>query len=530
MRATLLVCLLVVSPVLALILFPTPVLASVEVSPTSLPFGSVTVNTNSTSATVSITNSGRQSFSVYQISSNRPEFVVSGVTLPFTVHAHSSVSFHVTFRPDAAATYTGSVFVKAQVHNGSRTIAVSGTGIASSVPPPATYLLSPSPNSLSFGSLLLGASASLPLSVTNSGTGSVTISQVATSNTAFAVSGFSGSVALAPGQSLAFSVSFAPSVTGSASGNVSVMSTATNSPATIALSGTGIQPQISVVPSSVSFGSVTTGVTNTQTLKITNPGTANLTVTQASMTSSAFTYSGLTLPLTIAPGGSSSFTASFAPASAGTFAGNLTLVNNSPTPALAVVLSGTGLAAVRQLSASPSSVTFGNVATGTSTSQSVTLTNTGNSSVSLSQDGVTGTGFTMNGLGLPLTLAAGQSTSLTVGFSPTSAGSVTGTVSISSNATNSPTSIPLSGTGTAPASYSVSLSWTPSSSSYSGFNVYRSTASGGPYNRIDTSMVSTTSYTDPNVTTGQTYYYVATEVDTTGMESNYSSEVSATIP
>ena len=43
-------------------------------------------------------------------------------------------------------------------------------------------------------------------------------------------------------------------------------------------------------------------------------------------------------------------------------------------------------------------------------------------------------------------------------------------------------------------------------------------------------MVSTTSYTDPNVTTGQTYYYVATEVDTTGMESNYSSEVSATIP
>jgi fibronectin type 3 domain-containing protein len=43
-------------------------------------------------------------------------------------------------------------------------------------------------------------------------------------------------------------------------------------------------------------------------------------------------------------------------------------------------------------------------------------------------------------------------------------------------------------------------------------------------------MISATSYVDSGVSSGQTYYYVATEVDSGGTESSYSSEVSATIP
>jgi len=530
MRATRLVCLFAFSVVFISPLFPVSVLASVEVSPTSLSFGKITVNTNSASATVSITNSGRQSFSILQVSSNHSEFLVSGITLPYSLRPHTSVSFKVTFRPDAAQAYKGSITIKTETHNTTHSVSVSGTGIAATVAPPATYSLSPSSVSLSFGSVLLGTSASLPLSLTNTGTGSVTVSRIATSSAAFAISGFPGSVVLAPGQSLALTVGFVPTATGNASASVSVVSTAANSPTSVALAGTGIQPQISVVPASVSFGSVTAGVTNTQTLTIKNPGTANLTITQASLTSNAFSFSGLTLPLTIPPSGSSPFTAGFTPATAGTFAGNLTLVNNSPTPSLAVVLSGTGVAAVRQLSASPASVNFGNVTTSTTASQTVTLTNTGNTSISLSQDSVSGTGFALNGLAFPLTLAAGQSTSFTVVFAATSAGNVSGSVTVTSNASNSPTTIALSATGTVPASYSVSLSWTPSSSSYSGFNVYRSSVSKGPYRRVDTAMVSTPSYTDSSVASGQTYYYVATQVDTTGAESSYSSEVSAAIP
>jgi Abnormal spindle-like microcephaly-assoc'd, ASPM-SPD-2-Hydin len=528
MNKTVLVCLSVVFFGFLSILFAAPAQASVELNPTSLSFGSVAVNTASPSASIVVTNNGKQTISIEEITSSLPEFVVSGISLPLSLGPQSTTSFSVVFQPAAAATYSGKIRITLSGRDRSAgTVSVTGTGIAAATP--ATYLLSASASSLAFGSTLVGSSASQSISLANTGTGSVTISQVTVSSAAFGVSGFSGAVTLAAGQSLALAVTFTPSATGSATGSLTVTSNASNSPVTISLSGTGIQPQISVTPASASFGNVTTGVTNTQTITISNPGTANLTVSQASMSGSGFAYSGLTTPLTVAPGGSSPFTVSFDPTTAGSFTGTLTLVN-SATPSAAVSLSGTGVAQTLQVSASPTSVSFGSVTTGTSATQTVTLTNTGNANVSLSNDSVTGTGFSVTGLTLPLTLNAGQSTSFSVVFDPSSAGSASGSLSVTSNATNSPTTIALSGTGTSPATYTVTLSWTPSSSSYSGFNAYRSTVSGGPYTKLDSSIIASPTYSDSTVTSGQTYYYVVTEVSTSGVESSYSSQTSVTIP
>jgi hypothetical protein len=72
--------------------------------------------------------------------------------------------------------------------------------------------------------------------------------------------------------------------------------------------------------------------------------------------------------------------------------------------------------------------------------------------------------------------------------------------------------------------HSVALNWTASSSSsISGYNIYRSATSGGTYTKINTSLVVPTSYSDSSVQAGQTYFYVATAVDTSGIESVYSS-------
>jgi fibronectin type 3 domain-containing protein len=131
---------------------------------------------------------------------------------------------------------------------------------------------------------------------------------------------------------------------------------------------------------------------------------------------------------------------------------------------------------------------------------------------------------------LPVSLAAGQSTSFNVQFAPAAAGNSTGSVTVTSSAANSPLVVTLSGAATAPVNHTITLSWTPSSSSYEGFNIYRGTASGGPYTRVAASTISSTTYTDAAVSSGHTYYYVATQLDTTGTESAYSSEVSATIP
>ena len=160
----------------------------------------------------------------------------------------------------------------------------------------------------------------------------------------------------------------------------------------------------------------------------------------------------------------------------------------------------------------------------------MTLANTGNSSVSVSQISMSAAGFSATGFALPLTLAAGQSTSFSVTFAPTTTGFFSGSVTVSSNATNPSLVVSLAGSGVAPVNHSVTLDWVPSDSLYGGFNVYRGSQSGGPYTKVNSALISATSFIDNSVTSGQTYYYVATEMDSTGAESSYSSEVSATIP
>jgi fibronectin type 3 domain-containing protein len=80
------------------------------------------------------------------------------------------------------------------------------------------------------------------------------------------------------------------------------------------------------------------------------------------------------------------------------------------------------------------------------------------------------------------------------------------------------------------AAHSVTLGWSPSSSSgVAYYNVYRGTVSGGPFTLLK-SGVGTTSYLDGNVISGSTYYYVTTAVDSSGAESAYSNQAKAVIP
>jgi fibronectin type 3 domain-containing protein len=101
---------------------------------------------------------------------------------------------------------------------------------------------------------------------------------------------------------------------------------------------------------------------------------------------------------------------------------------------------------------------------------------------------------------------------------------------VASNATNSPDTIALSGTGVAVVNHSVALSWSPSTSTVVGYNAYSATQSGGPYTKMNGTPVAVMSYTDTAVQAGQTYYFVVTSVNSSNEESAYSAEVSALVP
>ena len=78
-------------------------------------------------------------------------------------------------------------------------------------------------------------------------------------------------------------------------------------------------------------------------------------------------------------------------------------------------------------------------------------------------------------------------------------------------------------------SHSVTLNWAASTSSnIVGYNLYRGSTSGGPYTQIG--FTGGTSYVDTNVSSGQTYYYVATAVDGSNNESVDSNQATAVIP
>jgi len=312
-------------------------------------------------------------------------------------------------------------------------------------------------------------------------------------------------------------------VSNTAGSVTSTMATLTVSAAPVA----GIQ--LSSNP--INFGNDVVGSNSTQLLIITNTGTATLTITQVNESGSAFSTSGFSLPFSVNAGKGTTMTVAFLPTAVGAASGSISIVSNAPASPTSVSLTGTGIAATFTLGISPASLSFGNVTTGTSSaSQNVTITDTGNANVTISQITLNGSAYSMTGGSAPVTLTPSQNLILASQFDPTVTGSVSGSISMVSNATGSPATVSLSGTGVVPVQHSVALTWSASTSTVSGYNVYRGTVSGGPYTKINSSLVAILTYTDSTVQSGTTYYYVTTAVDSSGDESVYSNGASAPIP
>jgi Abnormal spindle-like microcephaly-assoc'd, ASPM-SPD-2-Hydin len=293
--------------------------------------------------------------------------------------------------------------------------------------------------------------------------------------------------------------------------------------------GNGGQHRLLVAnPSSASFGSVQVGSSKTEFETLTNSGGENVTISQATATGAAFSLSGLNLPLSLSGGQSITFSVTFAPKSSGSASGNLSVISNASNSTLTIALSGTGTG-TGQLAVSPTTSNFGSVVVGTSNSLIATLSASG-SSVTISSATSTNSEFSLSGLSFPLTIASGYSVSLTVKFTPQVSGTAAGNFSFVSNASNSPTTETLTGTGTTALQHTVSLSWSPDISAVAGYNVYRGTNSCGPYSKMNSVLDPSTTYTDGSAQSGQTYYYATTAVSTSGMESAYSNQVQAMIP
>jgi Abnormal spindle-like microcephaly-assoc'd, ASPM-SPD-2-Hydin len=491
-----------------------------SVTPASLNFRVVGVGSKTTLPLL-LTNTGTGNVNVALASVTGSGFSLSGPSLPVTLAAGQSAKFSVTFAPAGVEAATGSVSIVSDATNSPATVSLTGTA--------DSLLLSPAPASLSFGVVGVGSKVTLPLVLTNTGTGNVTISQASATGNGFRLSGASLPVSLPSGASAKFSVTFAPAAAGAATGSVSIASDATNSPAIVSLSGSAESLLLSAAPASLSFGDVVLGSKATLAVLVTNAGTGSVTISQVAVAGAGFSVDVPSLPLALAPGTNTALSVSFAPVAAGSAAGSLSVVSSAQNSPLAEPLSGAGENPSLQLTLSPSSLNFGDVTVGSEKTQTITASNAGTGELTISQASAAGSGFSVSGPSLPVSLAPGQSTNFSVTFAPAAAGAATGSVSIASNAANSPATIALSGTGAG--HHSVDLSWLASASGdVVGYYVYRGTTPGGPYTKLNSQPVSGAPYSDTTVEDGQTYYYVTTAVDFRGVESVYSNEAKAPIP
>lgn len=496
--------------------------AGLAISPASFNFGSV-VDGQTRSQNFVVTNTGTASLTIAQLSVNGGAYKVSGLNTPAIVAPNNSATFSVLFAPTTVGGLNGSVSVTSNAPNSPTGLSLTGSGVAGSVS------LSANPTNLSFTSVNVGSSTSKNVTITNNGNMALTISKIAVNAKDFGVRGLSTPITLTAGQNAVMSVFFGPQSAEQITGNITVTSTQGAS-AVIPVLGDGVQPALTITPSSANFGNVSLGLPSNQTMQLTNSGTGTLMVTQVSVTGSGFRTGTLSLPISLNPGQSITFNVQFAPTSAGAASGSVAVVSNAPNSPAAIALSGTGVATTQALTFSITNLGFGSLSTGSSSTQTVTVTNTGNANVTVTQITESGAAFTLTGAGTPVTLSPGQNFTFSVVFAPSSVGTASGAVTVTSTATGSPKTIALSGTGVPPTAHSVTLNWNASTSTVSGYNVYRSTTSGGGYTRINNSLVGGLSYSDTTVQNATTYYYVATAVDSSGNESPYSNQASAVIP
>jgi uncharacterized protein YceK len=415
-------------------------------------------------------------------------------------------------------------------------ISLSGCGgvVTNDTTKASTGSVTASPTSIQFTGTAIGATATSQLSLTNSSSSAVVISQLSSNSAVFTVDGEGTLPAtLAAGSSLSLNVHFAPTVQGAVTGALTVSNNSLASPTvTVQLSGTGL-PQSTAPASALSALSCSSS-------SVTGAGTDACTVTLSAAAPSgglavklSSSITAVTVPATVTvPAGATSvgFNATIAAVTSAQTA-TLTSTANGVSKTFGLKLSpaAAGSATGAALTINSSTVAFGNVAIGTPSTQSVTLTSSGTAAVVVSGATVSGSVFTVSGATFPLTLNPSQTATLSVQFKPTASGAATANLTVTSNsASNSTAVVALSGTGVPLA---VDLSWSaPSGSDISGYNIYRATGSSSSFSKLNSTVSAPDSFMDATVTAGTTYEYYVTTVDTSGTESTPSNTATVAVP
>jgi len=320
-----------------------------------------------------------------------------------------------------------------------------GVFVSEASPPPAVALF---PASLNFGTVpgnTMSPERIVTLSSINNS--AVNITSITASGdfsliTAATSCPYTGGT-LAAGANCTINVVFTPSATNTRTGDLTINYVGAGSPLSVPLSGVGIVSAVNVTPLSLTFSGQNVGTESApQPVTLLNIASVQLSVGSVAVTS-GFKQNNTCLP-TVAALASCTINVSFLPTASGLQTGTLTITDFAGNSPQTVALSGTGVAPGASLSATALSFPAQTVSI-SSSPQTLTLNNTGNGTLTSLLINTTGDFAETNTCAG--SVAPGASCTISVTFTPTATGSRTGTLTLTDNATNSPQSVALSGTG-----------------------------------------------------------------------------------
>jgi hypothetical protein len=315
---------------------------------------------------------------------------------------------------------------------------------------------------LSLGRVVVGSRTVVNELILNPTSSDIRIASASLDSADFQISGVSFPLVIAAGQTASIGIGFSPAAIGRFSSSLVLSINGDDPYVSIPISATAIGPgQLTASPLIINFAAGTGGQQIAET--ITNTGGTFVTIHSATTSGSGFTVSTPPLPIVLRPNQSTTLTLSIRPGMRNaTGSVNLTArvaqwaggergdYQNALATATRtmLVIPVSSVTAMGQLTPAPSSLSFGSAQVGSMQTQSATLTNSGNGPVTVAQAAASGTGFGISGLPLPMTLNPGESATFSAVFTPQSTGSVQGSISIVSNASNSTVNLALSGSGT----------------------------------------------------------------------------------
>ena len=437
----------------------------------------------------------------------------SGTTCGTSLAASSSCNYAIYFTPTQPGNRNATLTVTSAAAASPQTVSIVGVGLAPSVT--LSQGATQNVTSIAFNSTPLNeASSAIVLTLTNNGTAALNMSSITFTGggaTEFSQTNTCGTQVLA-NNSCSINVVFTPSALNGQGASMVIADNATPATQTVAVYGTGVQPaapSFNPTPAvGLAFASEpVSSTTAAQTITVTNNDpTYPITLGAPVMTGDfAVQASGTTCGTTLAKAANCVVAVTFTPTATGSRTGTLTLTSNALSTAAVFPLTGTGTTPTVGLS--PATLTFGNQAENTtSTAQTVTLTNNGNGALSLTSvllGGSNPADYAQTNTCGSTVAASGGVCTVSVTFTPTGLGLRSASLIFTDNATGSPQTVAISGTGIAG---SGTMTLTPSTLAFG--NVALSTTSVAQSVAITNSSTTQTLTVNGVVVTGSTDFTV----------------------